>query len=107
MLPVSSVFSQLLQLFSRREFAQAVKEHQAERCAKGFTCWGQFVDMLFCQVAQLKSLREMTKPPINLQDLRRRIYQKAKLDKSHRFWGLFVHITKIETLEEAYRAAKR
>jgi len=49
----------------------------------------------------------MTKPSINLQDLRRRIYRKAKSDKSHRFWGLFVHITKIETLEEAYRAAKR
>jgi RNA-directed DNA polymerase len=42
-----------------------------------------------------------------LQELRRRIYRKAKSDKSHRFWGLFVHITKVETLEEAYRAAKR
>ncbi len=49
----------------------------------------------------------MTKTPISLQDLRRRIYRKAKSDKSHRFWGLFVHITKIETLEEAYRTAKR
>jgi group II intron reverse transcriptase/maturase len=49
----------------------------------------------------------MTKAPSNLQDLRRRIYRKAKSDKSHRFWGLFVHITKVETLEEAYRAAKR
>jgi len=49
----------------------------------------------------------MIKPPINLQDLRRRIYRKAKSDKSHRFWGLFVHIAKIETLEEAYRNAKR
>ena len=49
----------------------------------------------------------MTKAPINLQDLRRRIYRKAKSDKSHRFWGLFVHITKFETLEEAYRTAKR
>src|ERR1035441_6984697 len=49
----------------------------------------------------------MTKPPINLQDLRRRIYRKVKSDKSHRFWGLFVHVTKTETLEEAYRAAKR
>jgi hypothetical protein len=36
-----------------------VKQHQAERHAKGFTCWGQFVAMLFCQVAQLKSLREV------------------------------------------------
>jgi hypothetical protein len=36
-----------------------VKAHQAERNAKGFTCWGQFVAMLFCQVAQMKSLREV------------------------------------------------
>jgi hypothetical protein len=56
---VCSVFSQLLQLFSRGEFARAVKKHSAERNAKGFTCWGQFVAMLFCQVAQMKSLREV------------------------------------------------
>src|SRR5229473_247985 len=48
----------------------------------------------------------MTKAPINLQELRRRIYRKAKSDKTHRFWGLFVHVTKAETLEEAYRIAK-
>jgi RNA-directed DNA polymerase len=48
----------------------------------------------------------MIKTPIHLQELRRRIYRKAKSDKTHRFWGLFVHITKIETLEEAYRTAK-
>ena len=49
----------------------------------------------------------MTKAPISLQDLRRRIYRKAKSEKTHRFWGLFVHVAKIETLEEAYRIAKR
>src|SRR6202171_4123949 len=48
----------------------------------------------------------MTKAPISLQELRRRIYRKAKSEKTHRFWGLFVHVTKIETLEEAYRIAK-
>src|SRR5579864_6096321 len=48
----------------------------------------------------------MTKAPISLQDLRRRIYRKAKSDKTHRFWGLFVHVTKMETLEEAYRIAE-
>jgi RNA-directed DNA polymerase len=47
----------------------------------------------------------MTKAPSSLQDLRRRIYRKAKSDQTHRFWGLFVHITKLETLEEAYRTA--
>jgi RNA-directed DNA polymerase len=49
----------------------------------------------------------MIKAPIDLQELRRRIYRKAKSDQAHRFWGLFVHVTKLETLEEAYRLAKR
>jgi RNA-directed DNA polymerase len=49
----------------------------------------------------------MTKAPISLQELRRRIYRKAKSEKTHRFWGLFVHVTKIETLEEAYRIARK
>ena len=49
----------------------------------------------------------MTKAPGGLQELRRRIYRKAKSDKTHRFWGLFVHIAKMETLDEAYRIAKR
>jgi len=48
----------------------------------------------------------MTKAPSSLQELRRRIYRKAKSETTHRFWGLFVHITKSETLEEAYRIAK-
>lgn len=49
----------------------------------------------------------MIKAPINLQELRRRRYRKAKSEKTHRFWGLFVQVTKMETLEEAYRVAKR
>ena len=49
----------------------------------------------------------MTKAPISLQDLRRRIYRKAKSDKAHRFWGLFGHVAKSTTLAEAYRQAKR
>jgi RNA-directed DNA polymerase len=47
----------------------------------------------------------MTKAPSNLQALRRRIYRKAKSEPTHRFWGLFVHITKTETLQEACRLA--
>jgi RNA-directed DNA polymerase len=48
----------------------------------------------------------MTRPLIGLQDLRRRIYAKAKSEPSRRFWGLFVHVCKLETLHEAYRLAK-
>jgi len=55
-----SIFSQLLQLFPRIEFENSVKESRAERHAKGFTCWGQFVSMLFCQLGRAHSLREIT-----------------------------------------------
>lgn len=56
---VCSIFSQLLQFFPRLEFEQAVRETRAERHARGFTCWGQFVAMLFCQLGQARSLREI------------------------------------------------
>jgi len=48
----------------------------------------------------------MTKAPISLQDLRRRLYIKAKTEPTWRFWGLYGHVCKGETLWEAYRQAK-
>ena len=56
----ASLFSQLLTLFPRAEFAALVRERRAERAAKGFSSWSQFVAMLFCHLAQAKSLREIT-----------------------------------------------
>jgi hypothetical protein len=56
---VCSIFSQLLQLFPRLEFEAAVKKHRAERHARGFTSWGQFVAMLFCQLGRAHTLREI------------------------------------------------
>jgi hypothetical protein len=49
---------------------------------------------------------EMTKTPVSLQDLRRNLYVKAKAEPAWRFWGLYVHVCKMETLYEAYRMAK-
>src|SRR6202795_1753647 len=49
---------------------------------------------------------EMTKAPINLQDLRRSLYVKAKAEPPWRFWGLYVHVCKMETPQEAYRMGK-
>src|SRR5262245_5713772 len=49
----------------------------------------------------------MTTAPISLQDLRRRLYVKAKAEKDWRFWGLYVHVAKLETLRAAYDLAKR
>ncbi len=54
-----SMFSQLLKLFPRTEFQGLVKRTHAERHARGFSCWGQFVAMLFCQLGRAHSLREI------------------------------------------------
>lgn len=56
----SSVFSQILKLFPRTEFAQLVKNHGGDRHSKGFRCWTQFVAMTFCQLGRAQSLREIT-----------------------------------------------
>src|SRR6202165_5965906 len=61
-----------------------------------------------CDVSNIgEGKGEMTKASIDLQDLRRRIYVKAKAEPSWRFWGLYVHVCKMETLRAAYEMAKR
>jgi len=59
MVKVASLFSQLLHHVPRSQFAALVARHQAERSAKGFTCWTQFVAMMFCQLARADSLRDI------------------------------------------------
>lgn len=55
----SSVFQQILKLFPRSEFEALVGECNAERHARGFSSWDQFVAMLFCQLGRANSLREI------------------------------------------------
>src|SRR5216683_3107229 len=55
---------------------------------------------------EMEGRGEMIKAPIDLQDLRRRLYVKAKAEPAWRFWGLYVHVCKRETLQEAYLLAK-
>ena len=59
MMSSTSLFSQLLSLIDRNQFRSLVRKHAAERYSKGFSCWDHFVAMLFCQLAQAKSLREI------------------------------------------------
>jgi hypothetical protein len=59
MVKTASLFSQILEQIPRTEFARIVKRHHGERHARGFTCWTQFVGMLFCQLAHADSLREI------------------------------------------------
>jgi hypothetical protein len=55
----TSLFCQMLALFSKSDFQRAVIDTGAERGAKGFRCWDQFVAMLFCQLGRAHSLREI------------------------------------------------
>lgn len=57
---VSSIFSQILHLIPRLAFEARVREHKAERHARGFSSWTQFIAMLFCQLGHAQSLREIT-----------------------------------------------
>lgn len=59
MLKVASLFSQILGQVSRIDFQKMVIKHGAERHAKGFRSWTQFVSMLFCHLARADSLREI------------------------------------------------
>jgi RNA-directed DNA polymerase len=61
-----------------------------------------------CNVSDHKEGKdELINASVDLQDLRRRIYVKAKAETSWRFWGLYVHVCKMETLRVAYALAKK
>lgn len=55
----NSIFGQILQIFPRTQFEIFVKETDSAKATKGFSCWTQFVAMLFCQLGQTHSLREI------------------------------------------------
>jgi Domain of unknown function (DUF4372)/Transposase DDE domain len=92
----ASLFSQLVALFNRQRFHELVFRHGSERYAKGFSSWDQFVAMLFCQIAQAKSLREISGGLASSLGKLRHLGVKAAPNKStlsyanaHRPWQLF------------------
>jgi hypothetical protein len=56
---VSPIFSQLVHLVPRSLFAELVDRLLAERHARGFSSWAQCTAMIFCQLADAQSLREV------------------------------------------------
>ena len=60
MVQVSSIFGQILRFFPRTIFDAAVHKHQGDKHAKGMTCWGQFIALMFCHLGRGESLREIT-----------------------------------------------
>jgi len=116
MVRTASLFAQLLDLFPRIEFQRAVTRHRAERYAKGFGSWDQFVAMLFCQLAQAHSLREICGGLAcclgKLQHLGvRRAPNKSTLAyaNEHRPWELFEMVfgQLLSKCQEQVRGAKK
>ena len=60
MVQVSSIFGHILRFFSRTIFDAAVHKHQGDKQARGMTCWGQFIALMFCHLGRGESLREIT-----------------------------------------------
>jgi hypothetical protein len=90
-----SIMNQLLQIFPRSEFQQTVKQSKAERHARGFRSWDHFVAMLFCQLADAQSLREITgglsSGEGRLEQLGTRVPKRSTLAyaNQHRPWEMF------------------
>jgi hypothetical protein len=93
-----SIFSQLLQLFPRTDFQQAVVATGAARATKGFGCWDQFVAMLFCQLGRAYSLREicggLASCEGKLAHLGAEVPARSSLAyaNAHRPWLLYQHV---------------
>ena len=92
----ASLFSQIVGFFDRNHFSALVSKQQAEKNAKGFKSWDHFVAMLFCQLAQAKSLREISGGLASANGKLRHLGMKQSPSKStlsyanqHRPWELY------------------
>ena len=96
MVRCASLFSQLVALFSRVQFYQLVVKHGSERYCKAFSSWDHFLAMMFCQLAQAKSLREICGGLACTMGKLRHLGMKQAPNKStlsyanaHRPWEMF------------------
>jgi len=106
-----SLFSQLVALFDRRRFHELVIKHRAERHCKGYASWDQFIAMLFCQLAQAKSIREICGGLACCEGKLRHLGMKKAPKKStlsyanaHRPWQMYQDLF-YETLDRCRHAA--
>ena len=111
MVRCASLFSQLIALFPRNRFYKLVIEHEAERYSKGYNSWDHFVAMLFCQLAQAKSLREICGGLACCMGKLRHLGMKRAPKKStlsyantHRPWEMYRDLF-YDTLDVCKRAA--
>jgi hypothetical protein len=108
---VMSIFSQILQLFPKTEFIQLVFDTRSHKAIKGFSCWDQFVAMLFCQLGKAQSLREICYGLATFQGKMNHLGLKKAPSRStlsyaneHRPWQLYERLfyTLLERCRQAF-----
>ena len=55
----NTIFSQMLKIVPRHELEACVRAYQGDKWVKHFSCWNQFVALLFFQMTGRKSLRDL------------------------------------------------
>src|SRR6056297_1529654 len=58
--PKITLFSQVLQLIDRISFQKIVDNHESDQHSKGISSWTHFVAMLFMQMSDCHSLRDIS-----------------------------------------------
>ena len=53
------VFSQLAQFLNRSKFNRIVAKYDGDKYVKSYTCWNQLLTMMFGQLSNRESLRDL------------------------------------------------
>ena len=56
---LETIFGELLKLVPRYQFEKAVQQYQGDRYVKSYTTWQQYITILFSQVKQKDSIRDI------------------------------------------------
>ena len=56
---IDTIFSELLKLSPRYQFEKAVQKYQGDRYVKTFSTWQQYITILYSQITQKDSLRDI------------------------------------------------
>ncbi|MFV0290794.1 MAG: DUF4372 domain-containing protein [Mangrovibacterium sp.] len=91
-----SLFSQIIQHLDRPIFKKLVASHGSDKYCKGFNSWSHLISMLFCQLGDANSLRDIGNGMRSLSGNLNHLGQVKAPPKStlannnaHRNWELF------------------
>jgi len=97
---VNTIYNQLLHLVPRHEFESLVNMYDGDRYVKYFTCWQQFMSLLYAQVRTKDSLRDIQTSlmaqsdrwyHIGLKDIKRSTLSDANNSRNYQIYEDFFY----------------